>query len=69
MKRTKLEIESDVTLIVEFLKMKYQVKNNFYGDTYPKDVTHYMHELESITDKDQYKAILEKIMICFKTYI
>ena len=69
MKRNQLEIESDITLIVEFLKLKYQLPANSYGETYPDEIIDIMKELETIEDKQQYKTKLEEAMICFKTYL
>lgn len=68
MKRNCIEVESDVTMLVEFLKIKYHLKTEDFTP-YPQDVVMYMQELEQTENEEDYKKILEKILLSFKENI
>ena len=69
MKKTRFEVEMDVSNLVEKIACENNLENDFYGDSYPQEVMKIENKMERCTNEDDYEYYLDEVKEIFESYI
>lgn len=69
MKKTRFEVESDVSNLVEDIAEEYAIEKDFFGDCYPNDVMKLENQMELCSDEYEYDDLLDEVEKILKGYV